>query len=1039
MEKPRLPAWICLCSIFVSAVAAAQGFYGNSFGNADFGSVNSMGAFDGTESSMDGLNYGSPWLGGQRYDSFPSWPGSYDNPYGYGAKPHYGAKPYDYSVRPQWHMRPEDPERQMQTDALKRYERLRSGTGGPRPSVTPAPSYEEQESIRALHRLWPQKSDGLGPKLSVQKSSTWHRLQDTDDRDFQIAIDYYERTNKPGRLLEAKELYGRKAFADNDYASAIERYEELLPSLAGTRGELDPSALQVQADLIEAYIATNNPQKASWMIDRAYRNFGAMGSVPPELHESRLRIANAQAYMLQQLGDLAGASAILNRHVFAPGQSIDDPQVATAKYIKGRIAAQMGDDITAIRVYGEALAGYRKAFGETSSEVGAISFELGSSLEKLGDPWGGYSAYGQSQLVLSESPAARSPVAGGQSRSTAEPRLAITEMTGGRRVGEVSGPYWNAALEDKFMTPLGRRALTPGKPVTVRLELSSVDYSQFLPESIPGAPAAEQLAELLESDVKQVALRVRPFATGPVSLGRETPKEHHIVVDLDKLRQPTDPGAITQALQQGLIELAELPEKLRAGGVIDRQTRRLLPIEMGLEVSSSSGCATVGFSVWDEFGTTPLDHVIFRLAVGDETIVEDCLIDQSAAPFYRGFRSLLARSGCAESACRQETGAALHIFEYQSGLSPENKTTHVIFAQRVGDDMLLRDWRLPSGLSDQVGSELAKRVSAAQKETRQAAAYESPARRLYEMIFVDVAQTERDKQAAADAWQAIRTLSANHTTLLVHHSDALYQQQYLPFGLLRVASEDIRLEPQLEFRQALQVGRRFESRQCVSDWAFMLPRNLSGPDLSALLNNTEDPIARDTSGLDWVVDVFETVDKKLIDYLQDRLPRRKTSNGPPSEGLLILAHQHRGSYWFLQQHNPFTAHQINRIFTPGSAAIFAACSVADTDADNRMAINKLARNGVDLIIASPFPVLSKYGALLAKEMNQRIRDISNDPDPSRDRRLVTIFDAANMAVSNQLKQSNAGNPGKNRYDAMRNEFVFIGNTDLVLCRPEQRG
>jgi hypothetical protein len=144
-----------------------------------------------------------------------------------------------------------------------------------------------------------------------------------------------------------------------------------------------------------------------------------------------------------------------------------------------------------------------------------------------------------------------------------------------------------------------------------------------------------------------------------------------------------------------------------------------------------------------------------------------------------------------------------------------------------------------------------------------------------------------------------------------------------------------------------------------------------------------------------------------------------------SEGLLLLAHQADGNLWF-EGNGDVTSRldleQNRRIFARGSVALIGACQALNPKADNQTLVDKLNRNGIDAMVASPYAVKAKDGVELSKALLKRIV-MANSQGES-----PTIAELFRGAVQDMSLAPNGMD-----YAQRALEFVLLGNKDIRLC------
>ncbi len=587
-------------------------------------------------------------------------------------------------------------------------------------------------------------------------------------------------------------------------------------------------------------------------------------------------------------------------------------------------------------------------------------------------------------------------------------------------------PYWNVWFEDKNKI-VRQSELQTGKNYKFVLDLSAYDFSDLFINYISAAEAQRQLVDQISNAKGRVAIKLRPFTSG--AFGKSTQYgDIDVVIDPSKFSKVReDEKEYHELAQLGIMDQRKFAEKVRAAWVLptnlEKNSQRD-PVSVILKTSLDPGCAAVGFSVWDETGSIPLDHVVYRTFVGERgSSLDGCLTDSSTAVFEAGFSTLITANLNHLDGNTKLVDGGLHFFEF--AVTPKEIVSIVVFADaRNPESVETYSWRTDVPLSKFFDVEMPDLIAEAQIEAAKENqnAYEYLAGRLRDRIFFDVEYSESPE--AARAWEILQEFAVTGRSIKTRLVNGTGDTLYAPLGLLHAGGDNSPLKGRLSIVQALPHENHLPSNSCIREWSYMLPVAESAESEWSVMQD----VNRNKPESGWLRNVFGFVDDDLRQYLRHQLGKFEMEETEP-EGLLAVTHQSKGTFWFDKMSRKFLSEDIKRPYQHGSAAILATCEAAGTDYENRRALKRFNAQGMDLIIAAPFQVLLGYGAKLAKKMDGIIRETNEELDPNLDRRIVTLFEKAAQQVAME-------DPTR-QFDDMRHEFVVLGNPEIKLCLPDK--
>ena len=585
-------------------------------------------------------------------------------------------------------------------------------------------------------------------------------------------------------------------------------------------------------------------------------------------------------------------------------------------------------------------------------------------------------------------------------------------------------PYWNARFEYKGKV-VRQGELETGKKYNFVLDLAGYDFSKLFKNYVSGSEAQRQLTKEISNSKKQLIIRLRPFRSG--AFGESSPLED-IVVQIDPKRfsnAASRDGRFLRLVRLGRMGLTEFADNVRAAWVIpSKPTHNSLrePINVWLVTTAEPGCAAVGFSVWDETGTIPLDHLVYRTIVGKPSVsTNHCFKDSDATVFQSGFTTLVSNSLQRSEDAQHSTDGGLHFFEFE--IAPREIRSIVVFADgRNSGSVQVFSWKTDVPLSKFLDVEMPELIAEAQSDAinEKSNAYAHLAMRLRDRIFRDVSYSE--KYNAERAWEILTQFAESELKIATRLVDKTGDTLYAPLGLLHAGGSKSPLKGKLSIVQALPQQRHLGNTSCIRDWSYMLPKPETHDSEWKYLKDANRIMPK--SG--WIRNIFGYVDDDLFRYLRYRAGLTADVEAKP-EGLLAVTHQSKGVFWFDRKSRKFLSEDIRRPYASGSAAILATCEAAGTDYENRRALKRLSTQGVDLIIAAPFQVRVKYGSELSKEIDSIIRDTNKNINPLLDRRIITLFEKAASRLAENYKIP--------QYEDMNRQFTILGNPNIKLCHP----
>ncbi len=570
-------------------------------------------------------------------------------------------------------------------------------------------------------------------------------------------------------------------------------------------------------------------------------------------------------------------------------------------------------------------------------------------------------------------------------------------------------PQWNSWTVGPGSKDAAVLDVDPDLTYEFVLDLSPFDYRRLRIASV--APAGvgpvlnDKIKTLRERDIDELRLKIRPLVLGTeLEIIDPQPSGYELKLDLTKLTPTSQAQRSAAALRDrvlgGAATLDDFAHFVQAG-------------EIRFQVAANRpGCANIALSVWDRRGLVPYDHLVRTVPVrargGPTPVCGDRAL-------RGGFKTLLGTALTHAQDNPPPADVALHIFEFahrgrirsvavladRADLEASGAGSRGVYA-----------WEMKTALTDYVlvPAQLQSLLKAARDRAvgGRPYPYAALAAELAQKIFP--ADAEHAQLALATLKRRVAA-SDRRLNLLARIVSAEQQPIYLPLGLLAAQAPAPVLAKRVTVIQPLPRERYATRTQCIEPWTFTIPKQLQGVaiDLAAL----ERPQSRWSRWLDTL--------SSLRDYLTGAAPAAVAARG---EGLLLLAHHDGGVLWFDKPQERAIIEDFRRTFTPGSAAILAACSATGVKPENRLITRELNRRGIDAFIVSPFQIRADYGAQFAVEFAAAVQEVR---DERREATLVELFDIAARETAKVFRDQD-----KN-LDEMALEFMVLGDPNLRLC------
>jgi hypothetical protein len=558
----------------------------------------------------------------------------------------------------------------------------------------------------------------------------------------------------------------------------------------------------------------------------------------------------------------------------------------------------------------------------------------------------------------------------------------------------VPGVFWNS-----WMGKHGLQAeeLEVGQAYDVNLDLSRY---QYLPRSAPaGLTFTAEIKKQRELGRKKLTLVVRTILSGQALEFRPGVREDFAVeVDVEKLAPPTD----DQLNEDSLIWKAYLDRRITLDQI--SELFRAAQISVPL-VAKRKGCSQVAFSIWNETGRVPLDHVVYSVSVAEP---DACGIG-SHATVTAGFSTLL-ESLPNPNFPATPTDAAIHIFELPGRHATDKALAILVDGAPTAknEPVSVYRWGLRESLSKYMSDPAKFLVRIL--EARRIKDYSRAARELQSKLFTSPYPNEGE--IALAAFQRIVRDTKNSPRILARITSLERNPVYVPLSILSVKDGPLSGRQITVIHQS-PIAPSVAQPPCVRPWTFAVPTNLG---------KHQGPVILEPDST-WIENRRHRTVANLQSYLDAQEPPETPSRD--GEGLLLLAHQGNGYIWYDEEEGDrLGISDLKRTFAPGSVAVLSACAVAKPDGDNDAWLNTLNSLGIHTIFASPFPVDLEYGVQLSRAF---IRSVRVAQEGQRSPTVASLFAQASDEAAKNLTN-------KNISPDIRHEFVLIGDHDVQLCK-----
>lgn len=586
--------------------------------------------------------------------------------------------------------------------------------------------------------------------------------------------------------------------------------------------------------------------------------------------------------------------------------------------------------------------------------------------------------------------------------------------------------YWNNWIQEPTTNGETKKvdSLIKSKNISYEyvLDISPYNYLELIgggvKTSIPDSKFQERISELIDAGIEEVRFKIRPIIIGDnIAIPDLENSSHIFKINLNRLKKDyRSQNNLIEQLKNKKITLEEFSSVVQAG-------------EIRLSITAKEvGCAAIAFSVWDEEGLIPYDHLVTAISVSERgKPLTDC--GENNGNFKAGFNTLLSRLIDFNKHPSPKADISLNIFETK--INGQNKSTAIFVDNRYqsSDSNKKNDsgqriltWEMRSLLSQYISATLPDAVDNAKtvaSDGKEAYPYAKVAKTLKKKLFTS---RDRENKNAEIALKQLKSLSKEktHASVLVRFISHDNQRLYLPLNLLSAKAKKTILENPITVVQHLPRERYMSDtgkKHCIDPWTFGIPDELQGiTDMMGIENFVQQPKVTWWERKNNVGDLIEHIN----------IIRKEKDVG---EGLLLLAHHNKGVLWYESKHNIFIPEDISRAFNPGSVAILAACSAAGITSESRKILEDLnVYNEIDTIILSPFQVRGSYGSRFAYDFANTIINARNE---NRAKSITELFWEASKNTSNYFI-----NQDKEAYKYMNEmalEFVILGDHNLRLC------
>ena len=536
--------------------------------------------------------------------------------------------------------------------------------------------------------------------------------------------------------------------------------------------------------------------------------------------------------------------------------------------------------------------------------------------------------------------------------------------------------YWNSWIKNRLAEPDVTR-VEVGQKYDVVFDLAAFDYSKIRASS--GA-VSTTVDEILLDELNRFTGDVAKIYAKPILTGRglefltEEAATRPVSVVMKRLREPPTDWSREDPLPS-------IAEKVHAARV-----------RIGVK-AKEAGCAAIALSIWNDELERPMDYLVRHVQVGGDAIDPSCAGEQGKVLQGRSISLLAIRPD-------RPVEAALHVFEIAVGSDAPKSVA--VFAARGRPPL---SWVLTRQLSVYVTETngLLNRLLVARR-TRD---YRALAAELSRVLFrsdSDPGQDQADEALSLLSGLAGRSPRAS---VFIRLADVSGKSIFLPLGLTGIGEGRL-LADAATVTQPLP-RETYTGSGCVRSWKMILPENL-GSGVGATFLAPVGPLTNRTSA--W---------SEVESYM-----RQSPTAPAPSEGLLLLAHQAGGRFWFLPDTDAsMLSTEIERRFAPGSVAVLAACNVGDVNEESSGAslLERLNDRGIDAMIVSPFAVRGTVGARFAFHFAS---EVSKAQQAGQTPTLAELFQRSITATRDDASIA-----------AERNgvyEFLLAGNGGLRLCQ-----
>lgn len=423
-------------------------------------------------------------------------------------------------------------------------------------------------------------------------------------------------------------------------------------------------------------------------------------------------------------------------------------------------------------------------------------------------------------------------------------------------------------------------------------------------------------------------------------------------------------------------------QRARAGG-----------IRFGI-TAVADGCAAIAISIWDGAGKVPLDHAAHVVTVGPAS-GPPC----DPLPDVRHVGPAIL----VPAAERNVADAAFASFEFQLRGKPV-AASFLVF-RNPESTCPFYSWSSDATVAGAVlKNDRFKELLVTAH--RPHGSYASVAELLASAVFPS---GEGGRCGASAARQALAALSEKQAVALYARvTDAEGALQVAPMGLLAMSRRrDGSLEFAHEIKALAPLAREtLDATGCVSAWTFMLPPTLKG------LGDVATPA--------WTK-VDQNVVRTKREFQSQFLDAPDTDD---PTGLLLLAHHQQGVLTFSDDTENLSFADFRRTLGKGSIAVLSACESASLDENSRL-IDRLNRQNVDAIIASPFVIDSAFGMDFAVSFATTIHTLKQP----------TMVQHAFDTALGRTRQRFVRLTDPERARGLALELVLVGNPTLSICPP----